>query len=188
MGCTAPKTNEANAYFDMSSFTQQLIVQQSKMGSAVFIKNIVNNTTDERIEERTDSLFWATELTPLFNSDINKPSLLNAFTVEERVKEANSNLLKTIYSALPEVKSNVKRIEIKYLGQPDEVRQIYVVMKTDNPVYSSHQSIHVWINNLEGKLILDSLKTEGVNKTILLTPMNYSTTVSITGFGIGAIK
>jgi len=179
MGCTSPKTNKVNAYFDITSFTHQLIAQQSKNGSSVFVKNMVNNTTDERIEGNTDSLFWVTELTPLFNADINKPSLLDAYKVEEGVKEANSNLLKTIYSVLPKAKSKVKRIEIKYMGHLSEVRQIYVVMETDNPVYSSHQSIYVWINNLEGKLIIDSLKTEGFNKTILLKPMNYSTSIRV---------
>ncbi len=181
MGCAspAPNKNEVKAYFDITSFTQQLITQQSKIGSAVFIKNIVNENTEERMVVNPDSLFWATELNPLLTSDINKPSLLDAFKVEVGVKETNSNLLKTIYSVLPGVNSNVKLIEIKYLGQPDEVRQIYVVMKTDNPVYSSHQSIHVWVNSQEGKLIIDSLKTEGVNKTILLKPMNYSTTISV---------
>ncbi|MCF6361518.1 MAG: hypothetical protein L3J29_12250 [Cyclobacteriaceae bacterium] len=181
MQCTSPEANTGSSasYFDVTSFTQNLIEQQFQRGASVVKTTNVNGVIEERLISDTDSLFWVTELTPLLNADINKPSLKEAYLVEIEVEEVNSNLLKTIYSAQPSLKSKVKLIEIKYLGKPEEVRQIFAVMQTDNPVYSTHQSIHIWINNQEGKLIIDSLKIEGFNKTVLLDSMVYSSTINL---------
>ncbi len=179
--CTAPEPSKLieKKYFDLPSFTQSIIEQQSKAKLTVLKKSIINGLQEEKVQEKSDSSFWATELFLLLSADLNKPQLQTAYTIEEHVTETNSNLLKTVYTALPTARSNIRKIEFKYLSSPAEIRQIIVEQATDNTVYSTQQSTHVWLNNIAGTLLIDSLVTTGFNKTILLDSMKYSSTVLI---------
>ncbi len=184
IGCTspAPKKADIKPYFDITSFTENLILNQSQSGLPVSKKLWVNGVKEEVEVKNTDSLFWATELYPLLIAEINKPSLLGAFDIQEKVEEQNSNLLKTIYTALPDANTTVKKIEIKYLNNPKELRQIVAQLKTENHVYKTTQNIHVWLNDYNGLLLIDSLKTTGINKTIFLDTMHYASSVINRGY------
>lgn len=179
--CTTPEPTNLGekTYFDIPSFTQSIIEQQAAAGTSVLKKSIINGQEEENLKEETDSSFWATELFLLLNVDINKPQLKTAYKVEENVTELHSNLLKTIYTALPNTNTTIKKIEFKYLTSPAKIRQILVELATNNAVYSTQQTTQVWLNTKGGKLLIDSLVTTGSNKTIFLDSMKYSSTVLI---------
>ncbi len=177
--CTAPapKVKALQPYFDITAFTQNLISTQARAANSV-VKTIMVNKVKEEIQvAKTDSLFWAMELYPLVIANINKPSLAGAYLVEEQINEPNSNLLQTIYTALPNTHGTVKKLIIKYLNQPIAIRQILVELETNNPVYATNQRIHIWFNGHNNQLKIDSLISSGFNKTIFLDSMIFSSKV-----------
>ena len=180
-GCQPITSNISSneAYFDLPGFAQALLETQVQ-GQGQVVKTIqVNQIQDISIIDNPDSIFWATELFPLLNGNINKPSLINAYSVQQDMPDESSNLLKTVYTALPESNTTIKKLEIKYLDSPKEIRQVIVFIDNKNSVYNTQQVIQLWTNKYGSKLLIDSLVTEGFNKTILLDSMKYSSKVVI---------
>jgi len=166
--------SDINQYFDLDSFVHQLIVNQTTVGNYHVIKTSVANGVEEHTEiEKTDSLFWVTELTPLIKADINKPSLVDAYKISDGLKEQNSNLQKLVYSEKPETNADVIRLEIKYLDNTNDVRQVVAWTGTQNPVYSAKQKIDLWVNRYKNTLLIDSLSVKGYNKTLLQDSLLY---------------
>lgn len=166
-------------YFDLASFTQ-ILVENQVVANTHITKTTNVNGVEEIIEiGKADSLFWTTELFLLLNANINKPSLIDSYSIEKDINEETSNLLKTIYTALPEAKTEIKKIEFKYLNTQNEIRQVLAVINTKNSVYSTKQTVEMWVNKYGNKLLIDSLVTTGYNKTILLDSMRYSSKVVV---------
>lgn len=169
----------AEPYFRINDFVNTLIQSQAQSGNKVH-KLTIANGIDEVVEiSEPDSAFWKTELTPLLSADINKPSLFDAYTIKEGASEETSNLLRTIYDAKPKVDVSVKRLEIKYLNKPTEVRQIIATINKDNPVYNSYQKINLWTNKYGGKLLIDSMNVTGYNKTVFQDSLVYQTKLKV---------
>ncbi len=166
-----------NKYFDLPSFTQELLSAQAKTSTQVTKIMEVNGVSESVLIKHSDSLFWAKELSPLLVSTINKPSLADAYLVEEHLSDEFSNLLKTTYTAKPETLTTIKKLEIKYLKSMNEIRQVYAIVKNDNLIYSTQLEVHLWVNKRGNLLFVDSLTTTGFNKTIFLDSMKYKTVV-----------
>ena len=178
VGCqpATTKQNEPTSYFDMDSFAQRLIENQTNTDKYTVTKISVANGVEEKTRvAKTDSLFSTKELTPLLNANINKPSLSGAYSVTDNLPEKNSNLKRLVYTILPKSNSDVSRLEIKYLDSIEEVRQIVAWITTKNPVYNSKQEVNLWVNRYNGKLLIDSLSIKGFNKTLFQDSLTYQT-------------
>lgn len=166
-------------YFDMPGFSQELLASQVMAKSKVVKRTVVNGAQEKQDIAKADSSFWATELYLLINENINKPSLVDAYTIQKDVSEDSSNLKKTVYTALPESNAVIKKLVIKYLNNPSEIRQIFAEVSNSNSVYTTHQTFELWVNKYENQLLIDSLINIGFNKTILLDSMTYSSKVVV---------
>lgn len=181
VSCNPVSTNKEakGSLFDLPAFSRRLVETQVNANYKVIKTSIVNEIEDKFSVAVTDSVFWATELYLLLNGDLNKPSLIGEYIVQNDVSEPSNNLTKTVYSAVPDSKATLKQLEIKYLDSPLEVRQILVHIESKNTVYQSQQSVHLWVNNYKNKLLIDSLITEGFNKTILMDSIKYRSKVVV---------
>jgi len=181
VGCkpTVTETNTIDPFFDLASFTQNLLKTHSLLLNTVTKTSFANNLTEQIEIATTDSVFWKAELAPLLSINLNKPSLKDAYTIETDIPDKTSNLLKTVYTALPKSKTPIKKLEIKYLNTPSEIRSVIAVIKNENLVYSSKQEIILWTNKYGNHLQIDSLIFRGYNKTILLDSMVYESKVAI---------
>jgi hypothetical protein len=181
LGCQPiiPNNSSTDKFFDLPEFSQKLIESHVVAQSSVIKKTSVNEKEEISNLNITDSLFWATELYPLLVGDLNRPSLIDAFKIEEDIPETTSNLKKIIYTSLPEANTNIQRIEIKYLHTIDEVRYVKAQIHTNNSVYNTEQSIQLWTNRYGKQLFIDSVITFGFNKTILLDSMTYTSKVVV---------
>lgn len=178
-GCQSviPEKETINKYFDLPSFTRDLISVQAKVSSPVTKIMGVNGVGETILIDHPDSLFWANELSPMLSGTINKPSLVDAYLVEENVPDEFSNLLKTTYTAKPETNTIIKKLEIKFLKSIDEIRQVHAFVDNQNLIYSTQLEVHLWVNRREKSLLVDSIITSGFNKTIFLDSMKYKTAV-----------
>ena len=180
MGCKpiSVQIESTDSYFDLPGFSQKILVSQIKAKSKV-LKTIQVNAIEEQNNLLADSLFWATELSPLLKGNLNKPSLADGYSVQKDISEQSSNLLKTVYTALPETHTSITSLEIKYLGTDTEVRQIVAQFESKNSVYTTEQVVQLWINKYGNQLLIDSISTQGFNKTILLDSMKYYSKVVV---------
>jgi len=181
IGCQpiTPQTNTSNKYFNLSGFAQELLISQAKDKNSVVKITQVNNVEERNSGFYPDSSFWAIELSSLLNANLNKPSLSDAYSIQSNVSEKNSNLLKTVYTASPETNAHITLLEVKYLKNPKEVRQIIAFIKSENSVYNTHQVINLWLNKYGSQLLIDSIYMQGFNKTVLLDSMKYSSKVVV---------
>ena len=181
IGCQpiTPPTNSTDKYFNLSGFVQELLIAQTKLKSNVVKITQVNNVEERNSSIKADSTFWAIELSPLLNVDLNKPSLADAYSVQSNVSENSSNLLKTVFTALPESKTNITLLEVKYLKNPTNIREVIAHIQSENSVYTTHQVINLWLNKYGNQLLIDSIYMQGFNKTILLDSMKYSSKVLV---------
>ncbi len=180
MGCNpiATQIDSTNSHFDLPGFSEKLVASHIKAKSKV-VKSTQVNAIKEKNSVITDSIFWTIELSSLLNEDINKPSLTDAYSVQKGIPDKSSNLLKTIYTALPKTHTNITLLEIKYLGTEAEVRQINARFERKNLVYTTEQFVQVWVNRYGNQLLIDSISTQGFNKTILLDSMKYYSKVVV---------
>jgi len=162
--------------FDLKALVQQLIENQASVKNYTVHKISTANGIEEQSEIGTpDSLFWEKELTPLLKADINKPSLKGVYKISDGVADQKSNLQRLVYAALPSANADVMRLEIKYLDNASEVRQVIAWISTKNPVYDSKQKISLWVNKYNNRLMIDSLSIKGFNKTIMQDSLIYQT-------------
>lgn len=183
IGCQPSDTNQnaPNEYFDLEGFVQQLISNQIKGTSYPVTKiSSANGVEEESVVATPDSLFWRKELTPLIKADINKPSLKDAYKITDGISEQRSNLQRLVYIALPDTKTEVLRLEIKYLQEVGEARQVVAWVATKNPVYESKQKIDLWVNKYNNNLLIDSLIIKGFNKTLMQDSLMYQTKLIVT--------
>jgi len=181
VGCkpTATETINNVPFFNVATFAKKLLKTHSSLSNTVTKTSYVNNLIEKTEISKTDSVFWKTELTPLISVDLNKPFLKDAYTIEVDLPEKSSNLLKTIYTALPQSNTSIKKMEIKYLNTPKEIRAVFVVIENNNSVYTSKQEIKLWVNKYGNQLQVDSLIFKGYNNTILLDSMAYESKVVV---------
>ncbi len=181
IGCysTTSKVNTTAKYFDLPGFTKKLLVRQVVAHNKVIKASQVNKVSETIVIDSADSLFWATELFPLLNETLNNPSLPDSYLVKQHVPEASSNLLKIEYTAMPNTSARIKKLEVKYLTNPSEIRQIIAVIESNNSVFNTQQIVQLWVNKYGNQLFIDSLQMEGFNKTILLDSMHYSSKIVV---------
>ena len=173
------QTNSTDKYFDLPHFSQELLKAQINTKSKVVKITQVNKVEEKNNINKADSAFWATELSPLLNEELNRPSLIDAYSIQNDIPEQTSNLLKTVYTALPNTHTDIKWLEIKYLDTPKNIRQITARFRSENSVYTTEQVVNLWVNKYGNLLLIDSINTQGYNKTILLDSMKYCSKVVV---------
>ena len=160
-GCEPPnKTNRADyEYYDVTGFVSQLIADQSTAGKSAVKTVDINGQFETKTIEQPDSSFWIIELSGLLSIDLNKPSLFDAYNVQERQQDDSSNLLFDAYYAKNPEATEVKSINIYYVEEKQEVRKIEFNAGNTNLLLKESQDCSIWINRYNDKLLIDSVKT-----------------------------
>ena len=171
--------DSTDEYFDLPKLSQQLLSNQVTANTDVVKTAKVNGVEEIQSVEHADSAFWATELFQLLGGNLNKPSLVGSYNIKKGIPEQSSNLTTTIYTAKPESKTTIKKLTLKYLGTQNEIRQVQMDITNENSVYITHQTIELWVNKYGSLLLIDSMITEGYNKTIMLDSMRYTSKVNV---------
>ena len=160
-GCEPPNTVSKSdyEYYDVTGFAAELIANQSTASKSAVKTVDINGEFETKTIEQPDSSFWAIELSGLLSIDLNKPSLFDAYSVQDRQQDDSSNLLFDAYYAKNPESTEVKSINIYYVEEKQEVRKIEFKAGNTNLLLKESQNFSIWINRYNDKLLIDSVKT-----------------------------
>lgn len=118
----------------------------------------------ETIEIDPDSAFWSAQFEVFAKADLNKPVLLDAYDITEAEASKTSNLLITSY--IPRVADDVevKRFEVHYLDNPENIRIIRIWESQENELYLVRRQLQMEFDNLNGEIVLQTYQIRGFQK------------------------
>lgn len=173
LGCQNNDSSQVkNQFFDLSTFTKEVIANMVERNSPVRKKFILDGKAETKTIERTDSVFWANELKTLLNIDLNAPKYIGVLDIKEGQKDISSNLLIDRITSSSD-KVDLVLIEIYYLDDKTEVRKLNVQTGAKNFISDANLDITAWFNRYGAELLVDSVITVGKDKVLLQNERNY---------------
>ena len=161
VNCTPPNTTSLSdyEYFDVEGFASNLLIDQYRAGKTVLKTVSINGEEETNKIVHPDSSFWAIELAGLLAIDLNKPSLIDAYNIENGGQDEDSNLLVDTYIAKNPLSVQVQKIKIFYWLDKQEVRKIEFNTSSVNILLKEEIDFVLWVNRYSGVLLIDSVET-----------------------------
>ena len=180
-GCShEPQPGVSLLWFDLPNVVDELVVNMNTKNHKTIKTFILNSDIETKTFNSTDSAFWALELAKLKEIDLNSPRIRDVLSLESSIKDENSNLLIDEYMMPEGGTSSLKKLDVYYLKDTTEIRQIYVELNSDNLISSSGTKINLWVNRYDEKLLIDSLQIVGCDKTFMQPEREYRITTKTT--------
>ena len=180
-GCSQkPQPGVSLLWFDLPNVLDELVVNMNAKNHKTIKTFILNSDTETKTFDSTDSTFWALELAKLKEIDLNSPQIRDVLNLTSSIKDENSNLLIDAYMMPEDGTSSLKKLNIYYLKDTTEIRQIYAELNSDNLISNSGTKINLWVNRYDEKLLIDSLQIVGCGKTFMQPEREYRITTKTT--------
>ena len=171
--CSDEKQSRIHKYFEVGHFVDQQLAQL-RLSNARLVKTM---RFDDGIETQTlsglDSNSWRKELRIFGEHDINKPVLLDAYSIDEQ-SQSNGGRIET-YRLVDDGKNGVLDMEIVYRAN-GEVASWRSSFKEENLLYSNFRDVSL-ITGDEGQLT--GYNIEGYHKLLLKDTVRYHIAVVI---------
>ena len=180
-GCSQePQPGVSLLWYDLPNVVDELVVNMNTKNHKTIKTFILNSDTETKTYDSTDSTFWALELAKLKEIDLNSPQIRDVLSVKSSIKDESSNLLINEYLMPEGGNSSLKKLNVYYLKDTTEIRQIYVELNSDNLISNSGTKINLWVNRYDEKLLIDSLQIVGCDKTFMQPEREYRITTKTT--------
>ena len=174
IGCKPEPQHKLDApVFDLPGFVDELILNMDSKNHSVTKTFSLNSDTETKQYDSSDSIFWARELAILKDIDLNSPQLRDVISINNNLKDENSNLLIDEYLVADDNTALFKKLSVYYLKESSEIRQVYAELTSDNLISKSSTKFNLWINRYNNKLIIDSLQIIGCDKTFMQPEREY---------------
>lgn len=159
-------------YFDIDSLVDNQLIYLNK-AQATLTKTASIDGDSDTATFRPDSTTWANELEVYRQLDlINKPVYAGAYEIEDGVKDVNSNLLVKSFKAKKSVP--IRSFKLFYQGKPEKLRKIEAQLIEQNTLYYTARKFFIELDEVNGKLLLNKTRVEGVQKMILRDSVSFS--------------
>lgn len=173
------KAAKKTLYFAIDS----LVIAQSKFladAKATLTKRAEINGEEETNQfTPKDTTAWQHELDIFAElKTINKPINMGTYTVENGVKDTNSNL--TIRSFTSTKKLPVAYLKVFYLDTPSKLRRIEALYQEDNSLLKGSRLLIMEFQEIENKIVLISYSIEGGQKMFLGDAVQFSVKGTVT--------
>ena len=173
-GCSQePQPGVSQLWYDLPNLVDELVVNMNTKNHKTIKTFILNSDTETKTFDSTDSTFWALELAKLKEIDLNSPQIRDVLSLKSSIKDESSNLLINEYMMPEGGTSSLKKLNVYYLNDTTEIRQIYVELNSDNLISNSGTKINLWVNRYDEKLLIDSLQIVGCDKTFMQPEREY---------------
>jgi hypothetical protein len=94
IGCKPePQEKIADIWFDLPGLVDELIMNMDNRNHRAVKTFTLNSETETKQYDSSDSIFWARELAILKDIDLNSPQLRDVISINNNLKDENSNLL-----------------------------------------------------------------------------------------------
>jgi len=174
IGCEQKiQKNNNRQWFDLPKFIGELADNMTDRDPRVSKTFILNNISETLLHNATDTSFWRKELATLETINLNSAQIRDVIEFKGGAKDKLSNLLIDEYRIVGAKAYPLKKVRIYYLDQPMEIRQVEIDICSANLIADSEKSIKIWLNRYNKKLLVDSIKVSGKDKTLLQPIREY---------------
>jgi hypothetical protein len=181
IGCKPDSQNRvAVEWFDLPGLVDELVLNMDNKNHRAIKTFTLNRDVETKQYESSDSTFWARELAKLSGIDLNSSQIRDALQMKGNIKDYKSNLLIDQYLLPDDNMATLKKLNVYYLEDTSEIRQIYAELNSDNLISKSNTKINLWINRYSNILLIDSLQIVGCDKTFMQSEREYHSTTRIT--------
>jgi len=170
------QNNKIQNWFAIPEFISVITENMAGRAPGVLKTFVLNSVTESKSFSSTDTAFWRKELAVLAKIDLNSAQFRDAIEFTESKQDELSNLLIDEFRIVGTKESSLKKVSIYYLEQTSEVRQIQIEMCKSNLIADSEKSIRLWLNRYNKKLLVDSIKVSGKDKTMMQPNREYHST------------
>ena len=174
-GQTQQKYSE-QSWFALPEFINVITKNMADRKPAVLKTFVLNSVSESRPFSSTDTSFWRKELAILAKIDLNSAQFRDAIEFTGSKPDELSNLLIDEFRIVGAKESALKKVRIYYLENTKEVRQVQIELCKSNLIADSEKSIKLWLNRYNKKLLVDSLKVSGREKTLMQPVREYHST------------
>lgn len=177
VGCEPQQLqNDSHKWFVMSEIISEITENMADRRPGALKTFVLNGVSESKKFSSTDTSFWRKELAPLAQIDLNSAQIRDAIEFTEGMPDKLSNLLIDEFRIVGAKELSLKKVRIYYLENPMEVRQIQIEIYNSNLIADSEKSIKLWLNRYNKKLLVDSIKISGRDKTLMQPVREYQST------------
>lgn len=167
-GCVSkPTAVSTNSWISLPDLGQELIETMRLKAPRIEKTFVLNGVSETKQFNSADSAFWATELDWLLTTDLNSPQLKGILEAQPAEQDSKSNLTIRSIRPIEGITADLQKLDVLYLEDINDIRQIHLVSSTSNYISSSKKAISLYMNKYNGKLLIDSLRLDGDEKVIL---------------------
>ena len=173
------RDNNHGSYYSIDSLVHAQVVYLTK-SKAVLTKKAEIDGKEEAVSfTPTDTTSWANELA-IFSAlaEINKPINAGRYTIENGVRDPNSNLLIRSFistSVLP-----VVYLKLFYLDGSSLLRRVEALYREENTLLKGSRLLLMEFQQINNEAILTSYSIEGSQKMLLSDPVQFSIKGTVT--------
>jgi len=128
------------------------------------------NSTDEESEEvlmKMDSMQWVSALSIFRVLDINNPSLKDAYTVRDQLKDSASNLTILHYQLKEDDdRQHLKALSFYYLNSIQNLKRIVAKTSFQSTIYNSSNLFEITFDQSQKQTVLKSYTISAAQKTM----------------------
>ena len=168
LGCGNDNSNVIRAYYPLDS----LLNEQNKYFSThpADLRKISNQDT---IIVPSDSINWSNELEIFKTLDINKPALVDAYSIQDGLNDSTSNLTILRYTSKYGDQS-VNYLELHYLRAPYVLKRIKAQVVIKNGLFSSSREFNMEFGQTGKQTILYRYSISGAQKLMMTSSVDIN--------------
>jgi len=172
ISCNQSKVKKS-LYYPIDSLIQVQATNLSE-SQAILTKHAeINGEEETNTFTPKDSTAWLHELDIFVElKTINKPINMGSYTIENSVKDANSNL--TIRSFTSTKELPVSYLKIFYLDSPSKIKRIESLYREETSLLKGSRLLIMEFQEINGRTILVSYSIEGTQKMFLGDSVQFS--------------
>ena len=177
IGCQDNSIRQNNVgALDYAAFGRALVQSMHNRSADVTKEFVLNGTTETKLINTADSIFWTKELELFLELDLNAPKYIGAIEISEQLQDENSNLLFDRITTTDEA-LDLENVEVFYLNEKSQVRKMHVKFKTSNFIARTKSQATIWLNEYSGDLLVDSLVVTGKSKVLFQGERHHETRI-----------
>jgi len=173
IACTSSREDTIDKYFDVPGFINRQIEELDKKDAQLHKKVRFGDESEILTVSDLDITQWQKEFRIFKEHDINKPVLVDAYTVELGTDHLGNKI--ATYNLIDKGSSGILKMQINYDSE-DQVSAWSSSFQEDNLLYSNFREL-ILTTGEEG--ILDGYRVNGYHKLMFKDTVHYQLEVDI---------
>ncbi len=150
-----------NAYFDINGLIDRQVNMFDSINPSLLKKAIIDGKSEISEFIPNDSA-WSREFMIFRSADINKPTLINRYTIIENTSDDGSKIMH--YVSKEFTKTLVDSLSIYYSPEVQKPLKIHAVLSHNNALFSNEKILDMYFNPMTSMIL--NYKVQGWQKMI----------------------